>query len=55
MSVVWHPKKWWNFCMSEDEKNKLNQLLLSNVYNAYNLRVLKHFAPSYSSKIFENI
>ena len=22
MLVVWHPGRWQNFCMSEDEKNK---------------------------------
>ena len=22
MPIVWHPKRWWNFCKSEDEKNK---------------------------------
>ena len=21
MLIVWHLKSWWNFCMSEDEKN----------------------------------
>ena len=20
--IAWHPKKWWNFCMSEDEKKE---------------------------------
>ena len=22
MPIVLHPKRWWNFCMSEDEKQK---------------------------------
>ena len=22
MPVAWHPKKWWNFCMSEDDKKR---------------------------------
>ena len=22
MSIAWHPKRWWNVCMSEDEKKK---------------------------------
>ena len=22
MPIVWHPKRWRNFCMSEDEKKK---------------------------------
>ena len=20
MPIVWHPKKWWNFCMSDEKK-----------------------------------
>ena len=32
--VMRHPKRWWNFCMSEDTKNeKFCQLLLSNAFN----------------------
>ena len=23
MPIVWHPKRWWNFCMSEDEKKEI--------------------------------
>ena len=23
MLVAWRPKCWWNFCMSEDEKNQI--------------------------------
>ena len=22
MPIAWHTKKWWNFCMSENEKKK---------------------------------
>ena len=22
MPIVWHPRKWWHFCMTEDEKKK---------------------------------
>ena len=22
MPIAWHPKRWWNFCMSEDEKKE---------------------------------
>ena len=22
MLVAWHPRRWWNFCMSEDEEEK---------------------------------
>ena len=27
------PKRWWNFCMSEDEKKEIELFLFSNVYN----------------------
>ena len=23
MPIAWHPKRWWNFCMSEDEKKEI--------------------------------
>ena len=26
MPVVWHPKRWWNFCMSEDEKKEIEPI-----------------------------
>ena len=22
MPVAWHPKRWWNFCLSENEKKE---------------------------------
>ena len=22
MPIAWHPKRWWNFCISEDEKKE---------------------------------
>ena len=25
MPLVWHPKIWWNFCISEDEKKEIEQ------------------------------
>ena len=28
MPVGWHPKRWWNFCMSEDVKKEIVQFLL---------------------------
>ena len=35
MQIVWYPKKWWNICMSDNEK-KVTLLI-------YNMKVLKHF------------
>ena len=26
MAISWHPERWWNFCMSEDEKNEIEQI-----------------------------
>ena len=26
MPVAWYPKRWWNFCMSEDEKNDIDPI-----------------------------
>ena len=43
--IAWYPSRWWNFCMSKDEK-KQNQFLLSNAFNAsvvYDMEVLEHF------------
>ena len=42
MPIAWFPKRSWNFCMSEDEK-KIEQILLSNAFNVYNLRVKGYF------------
>ena len=34
MPIAGHPKKWWSFWMSEDEKKKWNVFLLINAFNA---------------------
>ena len=26
MPIEWHPKRWWNFCMSEDEKKEIEPI-----------------------------
>ena len=26
MPIAWHPKRWWNFCMSEDEKKEVESI-----------------------------
>ena len=46
MPVAWHPNKWWNFCISEDEKKKYIKFLLrscKSVWIVYSVGVLKHF------------
>ena len=47
MPIVWHPKRWWNFCMSKNEKKEIELILLSNAFNAsivYNIEILKYFS-----------
>ena len=34
MPGAWHPKRWWNFCLSEDEK-KRNRTF--NVHQQYTI------------------
>ena len=43
MPIAWHPKRWWKFCMSEDEKKEIEPILLSNAFNVYNMELLRHF------------
>ena len=31
MPIVWHPKRWWIFCMSEDEKKEKEPFNVSNL------------------------
>ena len=26
MPIAWHPKRWWDFCMSEDEKKEIEPI-----------------------------
>ena len=26
MPVAWHPKEWWSFCMSEDDKKEIEPI-----------------------------
>ena len=26
--IAWHPSRWWNWCVSEDEKNETEKLFL---------------------------
>ena len=26
MLVAWHPKRWWNLCISEDEKKEMEPI-----------------------------
>ena len=26
MPIPWYPKRWWDFCMSEDEKKEIESI-----------------------------
>ena len=26
MPIAWHPERWWNFCMSEDEEKEIKPI-----------------------------
>ena len=28
MLVAWHPSRWWNWCMPEDEKTEIEPFLI---------------------------
>ena len=27
MSIAWHPKRWWDWCLPEDEKKEIDNML----------------------------
>ena len=27
MPIAWHPKRWWNVCMSKDEKKEIDWIV----------------------------
>ena len=31
MPVAWHPTKWWNWCLPEDEKKGIEQVFTDKV------------------------
>ena len=28
MPIAWHPKRWWNFCLSEDKKKQTETIFI---------------------------
>ena len=48
MPLVWHAKRWWNFCMSEDEKKKKNRTNFYWVMLLVRISISKH--ENYSIK-----
>ena len=33
MEIAWHPKRWWNFCTSQDEKKKTEPIFTEKFCN----------------------
>ena len=31
MPIAWHPKRWQNFCMSEDEKKEIGPIFIEEL------------------------
>ena len=31
MPVAWHPNKWWDWCMSEDEKKEIDPVFIEEL------------------------
>ena len=31
MLVAWHPDRWWDWCMSEDEKRVINPMFIEEL------------------------
>ena len=40
IAIAWHPNRWWDRRLPEDEIKEIDRLLLSNAFNVYNMRVL---------------
>ena len=28
MVIAWHPKRWWDWCVSEDEKKEIDPMFI---------------------------
>ena len=31
MPVAWHPKRWWNFCVLEDEEKEIDPIFIEEL------------------------
>ena len=62
MAIVWHLKRWWNWCLPEDEKNEIEPIFIEELQKCasvvYHMEVLKHFieecAGSIQWEVWEN-
>ena len=37
MPVAWHPKRWWSFCVSEDEKKEIDPIFIKDLWKCTSL------------------
>ena len=52
MPIVWHPSRWWDFCVSEDEKKEIDPMFIEELFVVvYNMEVLKHFVEECAGSI----
>ena len=47
IAIAWHPNRWWEWCLSEDEKKEIDPMFIEefekHASEVYNMEVLKHF------------
>ena len=43
MAIAWHPKRWWNWCLPEDDKKEIEPIFKKCASVVCNMEVLKHF------------
>ena len=59
MPLGWHPDKWWDWCMSEDEKKEIDPSFIQDLQKClslvYKLGVLKQLRLEVLSHILSNI
>ena len=56
MPIAWYTKRWWTFCMTEDEKKEREPISIEQSFSCaavtYNSEVLKHFVTlSYTKRL----
>ena len=49
MHVAWHPDRWWDWCMLEDEKKEIDAMFIEGLYQC--VWVLKHFLEEWMTSI----
>ena len=59
MPIALHPKRWWIFCMSKDEKKEISPIFTEGLskcaFVVYNIGVLKHFGTENSLVFYQNV